>query len=311
VSLFRLLALSVIGSLCCSVTAYGNAESCFEQFSYSICVEMKDGQKACGPKHVGNDFFIGKLREVFQHSSPVSQKLFCSLSEISVVDELVGAAGRYTAETETVELLKALFQDDTSIELLQIIGVYTYFEDDDNRYQMISAEQLADWEFIWMPTGELFYVVTHELGHHLASKHTLGSGFSCIYSPDGGNIYAAPFGQEIREIINIGGDVLPSDTAVSFYTWLNSSQFVSPYSIQSDDEDFAETFAYYEIFDQTTAFSQIVADGRELFSTRSSGYTESKAQKFAVLEYLIQAVLAGDESVGLSMVTCDLNLFND
>ncbi len=229
----------------------------------------------------------------------------CSLSGIEIVDDMGNADGRYFDETRSVRVIKDVFEPNKGIYQTLLILEESTIEIHPESEVFISAEQLQDRKLLTISEGRLYWVLTHELGHHLDKIVTLDTSFSCLNNDSGGNRFAAPYFFDVLENFDGSGALLPANAMPELYAWLNQNAFVSMYALTGDYEDFAETFAYYILFHKASAFMQFKVGGKEVYSTRSSAFTESKAKKFATLEYLIDAYMADDDTVGLKMLTCN------
>lgn len=280
-------------------------EDCFDEFSKSICVVDDDGAKLCGREHASNLAYIEKIHSVFDYSLPISRKLMCSLNEIRIVDELQNADGRYSHADSSISLASRILDEDFWIEDSIYFQAVIFVEDDEDRRYFARPYSHADSYLATSDVGELFVIMTHELGHHLEEIATLGNGFLCAYKDEPVSQYSSEYALQIKRTINLAGDEnIPASSAEAFYDWLDDSPFVSPYALRNTAEDFAETFLYYELFEKTTIALEIELSGHKIFSTRSDSYKKAKARKFADLQRMIDAVLADDETIGLKMVTC-------
>ncbi|GLQ16745.1 hypothetical protein GCM10007879_09940 [Maritalea porphyrae] len=301
----RRMAFAILSSVLLSTAILADDESCFEQFKSSICSLNENGEKLCGEQHAQNQPYIEKLGTVFELMPPISQKLMCSLSGIEIVDDMGNADGRYFDETRSVRVIKDVFEPNKGIYQTLLIYEESTIEIHSESEVLISAEQLKDRKLLTIPEGRLYWVLTHEIGHHLDEIATFDTSFSCLNNDSGGNRFGAPYFYDVLENFDGSGALIPAKAMPELYEWLNQNAFVSMYALTGDYEDFAETFAYYILFHKTSAFLQFKVDGKEVYSTRSSAFTESKAKKFATLEYLIDAYMADDDTVGLKMLTCD------
>lgn len=301
----RWMAFAILSTVLLSTAVLADDESCFEQFKSSICSLNENGEKLCGEQHAQNQPYIEKLGTVFELMPPISQKLMCSLSSLSVVDDLDRQAGRYDSDSKSVKLLSDVFFDESLIEDAVYGRYLIYFDENPDLYFEWRGYKSSDRALMNSRLGELFWVLTHELGHHIEEVMSIGSAFVCLYDKPSMNPFSSPFATEIKSRLELETEKLPGSDAPLFYSWLNGSGFVSPYSLRNDSEDFAEAFTYYVIIHSTSVYFAVFENSKTLLDSRSSAFTESKAKKFATLEYLIDAYIADDDTVGLKMLTCD------
>jgi len=301
---FRPISIVLLSYFCFPASAFAGSDNCFEQFKASICVQSYGGKQYCGPGYLTTDFYIDTLENLFEFMPPFTRKLLCSLDGFLVVDDLGDAAGQYSAETKSIELVRDNFFDETLVEDAVYGRFLNYFDENTELNFEWRAYKSTDRALLNSKFGELYWVLTHELGHHFEELMTIGSAFTCLYRNPSANPFSAPLSAEIKSILEQNAAKVPGGDAPSFYSWLNGSGFVSPYSLRDDDEDFAESFTYFVTIHSTSIQFTISQNSKVLYDTNSTAFRSGKLTKFATLDYLIDAYLAGDEAVGLKMLTC-------
>lgn len=280
------------------------APNCLKEFTQRVCLSGKDGKQICGPEYVEVRPYIAALAEVSDFMDHDVVSLLCTLEKLEISTDLSGSVGLYNKNTKIVEIDERMFTGHHLLEEYFAGGYSRYFERADDVKYVVRGYTKRDRNIVNSSLGGLYWVLVHELGHHLENMFLLGGGFDCLNNQPMNNRFAAPYATEIDAILVDDKSKIDGKSIVSFNSWLNKSGFVSPYSIWNDAEDFAETFTFYFLSHRNAIDLSVVADQATEFSSRSAAFVEGKKLKFETIDYLLDHFVLGDSSVGMKVLTC-------
>lgn len=255
--------------------------NCIEKDDLPVCVYSNDTEKDCN-----NKLAKGAISAAYNRLSEPVQKLFCTVKEVQVHENLNSwSLAEYDWANETIYIDQSIILNPFSLDTYYLIADEMNFERNDARAVYTWSNDIAAEDFAYSNDSGIYFLIVHELGHHLENIGVIGNPFHCVANNQ------TPRSKKIVEISNncVGKvcDPVPASNAREFYSWLNNSSFVSIYSIYSPKEDFAETFMSYEIEVEMGIHHSIDQNSIPIFSTNSSSYKSAKEKKFDIVkEYL-------------------------
>lgn len=203
----------------------------------------------------GEEHYVSLLQEVYEASTPLMKKIFCSLKRIYIESDMkFGAYAQLYRDRPgaTLGIRKV------DIDLNNNLGVGLSRKEQlcFGRNDTESVDESLP-HFISKDNPEinnyLFYVISHEFGHLIDWKNQIslndGEWQKLSWESEDKPLVSADFeGRKKFKFYDADDSILGKADYSKIYENLYNSNFVSAYSSIDADEDFAETFAHINVF---------------------------------------------------------------
>jgi hypothetical protein len=234
----------------------------------------------------GEEYYVSLLQEVYEASTPLMKKIFCRLTRIYIESDMkFGAYAQLYRDKPgaTLGIRKA------DIDLNSNLGIGLSRKEQlcFGRDDIDSVDESLP-HFISRDKPQinnyLFYVVSHEFGHLIDWKNEIslndGEWQSLSWESEDRPLGPADFeGRNKFKFYDADDSILAKINYSKIYENLYNSSFVSAYSSMDADEDFAETYAHINVFNNLETELKFIDPKSKMEFEVSSRINSNKLEK--------------------------------
>ena len=235
-----------------------------------FCAKESADDHECVPISDEIEGYVRRLIAILESSPRIIQHTACELDRVNILLTREGMPQGSIAFSNGNQIFipKEVFQrSDASMErvLRNLKGLYT-FSDGVTPFAEVDDLEI---EYEAAIENELFNdyylarILFHEVGHVIENNRLVTAPYSCL-----GNLR---HGRRLASLSRLPIDPSPSDTRcqallairqdIDTYADFRRSEFISPYALCSESEDFAELFSELLIYD-SIGFNYSLSDGQ-------------------------------------------------